>query len=184
MLPAAFGPLHAMPALRLNVFGDFTYTIETIIQARLGNLRVLSVPVRVNGPTRPSRLFRSNLGYICRAALTVINVFAIYRPVRLFFVTAGLFAALAMLLGGRYFVFMLEGEGAGHVQSVIVFAILALCGVFMAAIGIIAHLQGINRRLLEEIRYLLRKNKPPCNHDPTSVAETEGVPLIGTHSGL
>ena len=157
--PSGFRAMTREAALRLNVFGDFTYTIETIIQAGLSNLRIVSVPIRVNGPTRPSRLFRSNLGYICRSMLTMATVYTIYRPTRIFGVlSTGLFAA-GFALGIRYMNFMRIGEGRGHVQSSVACATLILSGVFMASIGVVAHLLSINRRLLEEIRYLERRGR-------------------------
>jgi hypothetical protein len=117
------------------------------------------VPVRVNGPTRSSRLFRNNLGYVWQAVLSMVRAYAIYRPGWIFGVMAFLFLIAAVLLGGRYLMLMMEGEGQRHVQSVIACATLTLCGVFMGALGIVAHLLCINRRLLEEIRYVLRAEK-------------------------
>jgi len=141
-------------ALRLNVFNSYTYTLETLIQAGLSNLRVANVPIRVNGPTRPSRLIKSVSGYIRRGVITMFNTYLIYKPVEVFgflalaFLTPGLFLAI------RYIFFMLAGSGHGHVQSVVAAGALIICGIFMAAIGIVGHLLAINRRLLEELRYL------------------------------
>ncbi len=143
-------------ALRLNVFGDFTYTIETVIQARWSNLRITSVPIRANSPTRPSRLVKSNAHYVYRTVRTMLGVYAIYRPTHIFTVLAICFVAPGVILALRYFYLWGIGQGQGHIQSVIACAVLVLCGVFMAAIGMVAHLLGINRRLLEEIRYLAR----------------------------
>lgn len=154
--PSGFRALSRHAALRLNVFGDFTYTIETAIQAGLSNLRVVSIPVQVNPPTRPSRLFRSNLSYVCRCAITIAAVYAIYRPVHLFGALALALFAPGLFLGGRFLYLFATGEGGGHVQSLIACAILMLSGVFMSAVGVIAHLQKINRRLLEELRFLAR----------------------------
>ncbi|HYH64438.1 MAG TPA: glycosyltransferase family 2 protein [Urbifossiella sp.] len=154
--PSGFRAISRHAALRLNVFGDFTYTIETAIQAGLSNFRVVSVPVQVNPPTRPSRLFRSNLYYVCRCAVTIAAVYLIYRPVHLFGALALAFFAPGLFLGGRFLYLTAVGEGGGHVQSLIACAILVLSGVFMAAVGVIAHLQKINRQLLEELRFLAR----------------------------
>ncbi|MCI0459393.1 MAG: glycosyltransferase family 2 protein, partial [Gemmataceae bacterium] len=143
-------------ALRLNVFGDFTYTIETVIQARWSNLRIASVPIRANGPTRPSRLVKSNAHYVYRAVRTILGVYAIYRPTHIFTLLAAGCVVPAAVLALRYGYYWGIGEGQGHLQSVIGLAVLLMCGVFMAAIGVVAHLQAINRRLLEELRYLAR----------------------------
>jgi glycosyltransferase involved in cell wall biosynthesis len=158
---SGFRAISRHAALRLNVFNSFTYTIETIIQAGLSNLRVVSVPVHVNDPVRSSRLFRSNLAYIWRSVVTMLSVYLTYRPTRLFSVLALLFFLPGWTLGARYLVFMIRGEGAGHIQSVILSGALVVCGVLISAIGITAHLQGINRRLLEEIRCFLRSHPPP-----------------------
>ena len=178
--PSGFRAMTRDTALRLNVFGRFTYTIETIIQAGLSNLRIVNIPVRVNGPTRPSRLFRSNLGYIRRSIHTMLSVYLIYRPVQIFSVLSAGFLAPALTLGLRYIYLMTLGEGKGHIQSVIACAVLMLCGVFMAAIGIVAHLQSINRRLLEEIRYLERSRRFGFSDDRLGEAASLS-PRNGSH---
>jgi glycosyltransferase involved in cell wall biosynthesis len=161
---SGFRAMNRHAALRLNVFDDFTYTIETIIQAGASNLRILSVAVQVNGPVRPSRLFRSNLYYVWRSVLTVASVYTIYRPTQIFGVMSLAFLLPALALGLRYLLLMTAGEGSGHVHSLIACSILAVGGVFMAVIGIVAHLQKINRRLLEELRYLLRSERLEKSH--------------------
>ncbi len=155
--PSGFRAMTRDAAMRLNVFSGFSYTIETIIQAGLSNLRIVNVPITVNGPTRPSRLFRSNLSYIRRSFLTMLSVYLIYRPTHLFGALAAVFLVPGFLLGLRYLFLMMVGQGTGHVQSVVACGILILCGVFMAAIGVVAYLLSFNRGLLEEIRYLDRK---------------------------
>jgi glycosyltransferase involved in cell wall biosynthesis len=157
--PCGFRALTCDAALRLNVFGDFTYTLETIIQAHWSNLRIVSVPIRVHEPTRPSRLFRSNLGYGGRALWTLGNVYVIYRPTRIFSLLALGFLTPGIALVLVYLYLWMTGQGTGHVKLVLASAVLALCAVFMGAVGIVAHLQSINRRLLEELRYLARARR-------------------------
>ncbi|HXG09232.1 MAG TPA: glycosyltransferase family 2 protein [Gemmataceae bacterium] len=157
--PCGFRALTRDAALRLNVFGDFTYTLETIIQAHWSNLRLVSVPIRVNAPTRPSRLFRSNLGCVWRALGSVVNAYVIYRPIRIFSLLALGFFIPGIALVLCYLCLWMTGEGTGHVKLVLAAAVLALCAVFLGAVGIIAHLQSINRRLLEELRYLARARR-------------------------
>jgi glycosyltransferase involved in cell wall biosynthesis len=162
--PSGFRAMTREAALRLNVFSGFSYTIETIIQAGLSNLRIVNVPVRVNGPTRPSRLFKGNLSYIRRSVLTMLSVYLIYRPTHLFGSLSVGFLVPGLLLGVRYLILMAMGQGQGHVQSVIACAVLVLCGVFMGAIGVVAYLQSINRRLMEELRYLARTKRSEEDH--------------------
>jgi len=148
-------------AMRLNVFNSYTGSLETLIQAGRSNLRVACVPIRVNGPTRPSRLMRSNFHYIRRNGLAMLATYMIYRPVQVF----GLLASLMLLPGGalalRYLWFMARGEGSGHVQSVIASGVLAICGFLMIGLAVLGHLLAINRRLLEELRYQQRKAAAP-----------------------
>jgi len=174
--PSGFRAVTADTALRLNVFSGFTYTIETIIQAGLSNLRVVSVPIRVNGPTRPSRLFQSTVGYVFRNVMTMLSAYGVYRPTTVF----GLFAVLFFLAGGylavRWYVLTQLGIGHGHVQSVIASGVLGMCALFMFCLGVVAHLLGINRRLLEEIRYLehsrRRETRHPGNADSAGPASS------------
>ena len=163
--PSGFRAMTRDAALRLNVFSGFSYTIETIVQSGLCNLRIVSVPVRVNETLRPSRLFKSNASYVYRSILTMLSVYIIYRPARIFGSLAAAFLAVGLALGIRYLVLMLLGEGTGHVQSVIACGVFLLCGVFMAAMGVVAHLLSINRRLLEELRYLARSRGREKLHD-------------------
>jgi len=152
--PSGFRAITRDAAMRLNVFSRYTYTLETIIQAGHSNLRILDVPIRVNGPTRPSRLVRSIPSYVRRSILDLLATYLIYHPTRIFNTLGILFLAPAFLLAARYLYYAAVGEGTGHVQSVIASGVLAMCGVFMLAIGIVAHLLAVNRRLLEEVRYL------------------------------
>ncbi len=152
--PSGFRALTRDAALRLNVFSRYTYTLETIIQAGHSNLRIVDVPVRVNAPTRPSRLIRSIPAYVRRSVLDLLATYLIYHPTRIFNALALLFLTPAFVLAVRYLYYVAVGEGTGHVQSVIASGVLAVCGVFMMAIGIVAHLLAVNRRLLEEVRYL------------------------------
>ncbi|HXV75169.1 MAG TPA: glycosyltransferase family 2 protein [Candidatus Polarisedimenticolaceae bacterium] len=155
--PSGFRAMTRDAALRLNVFTGYTYTLETIIQAGLSNLRVANVPVAVNEPTRPSRLIRSTPQYVWRSIRTLFSAYLIYRPIRLFAGLSLLFLAPGFALALRYLYFVSIGEGRGHVQSVIVGGALVVCGVFMLAIATVAHLLSINRKLLEELSYLERE---------------------------
>lgn len=157
--PSGFRAISRDAAMRLSSFGIFTYTLETLIQAGLSNLRVVSVPIGVNKPTRPSRLFRSQSSYIVRSITTILRTYVIYKPTTLFNVLAIIFGSLAALLSVRYLYFRVIGEGDGHVQSVIIAGVFAVCTVFMVSLGVTAHLLGINRRMLEEIRYRMRVNE-------------------------
>jgi glycosyltransferase involved in cell wall biosynthesis len=143
-------------ALRIHVFSSFTYTLETLLQARACNLRVVGVAVQVNSPTRPSRLFRSDFGYIIKSVLTLAAVYTIYRPARVFGGSAALCLSAGLVLSLRYLILVISGEGRGHVQSVIAAGVLALASLIFCIAGLLAHLLAVNRRLLEEICFRAR----------------------------
>lgn len=140
-------------ACRLNVFGTYTYTLETIIQAGLEALRVVDVPIRINGPTRPSRLIRSIPAYVARSGWTMITLCILYRPAMLFGIIGLGCLLTAVLLAGWYACWAIAGEGAGHVHSVIASGALATAGILSIAAGILAYLSSINRRILSELMY-------------------------------
>ncbi|GAB4220333.1 MAG: glycosyltransferase family 2 protein [Acidobacteriota bacterium] len=139
-------------ALRLNVFSSYTYTLETLIQAGLTNMRVVSVPVRTNTPLRESRLIRSIPSYIRRSLLTMLRIFVVYKPLR-FFVWAGatVFGA-GFLIGLRFVYYWAVGEGGGKTQSLILAAVLLLMGFQLGIAGLLSDLIATNRRILEEIQ--------------------------------
>lgn len=154
--PSGFRAISRTAAKRLHVFGEYTYTIETVIQAGQKGMRVVSVPVRVNGELRPSRLIKSIPQYVWRSLSTITRIFILYRPLRFFtYLAAGVFGA-GLLLSLRYIYLVGQGEGAGHVQSVVVAAMLLGSGTFMFLIGIVADLIATNRKLIEEVEWRLR----------------------------
>jgi len=143
-------------AMRLNVFSDYTYTLETLVQAGSMALRVVSVPIRTNPPTRPSRLVDGPLSYVVRSALTLAWVFVLYRPLVFFgWISAGLLAG-GVLIGLRFLYLYVSRGGAGHVQSLILGAVLLIFGFQMAAVALVAHLIAINRRLAEQTQLYWR----------------------------
>ena len=144
-------------ALHINVVSDYSYTLETIIQAGKHRLALGHVPVRTNPKLRESRLFRSLPSYLRRSAETIVRIYTMYEPLRVF-VAAG----VALLLGGlllslRYISFVFQGEGTGHVQSVIVAAVLFIAGFQIILIGLLADLIAVNRRLSEDILLRIKR---------------------------
>lgn len=146
-------------ALQINVFDNYTYTLETIIQAKAKGLKIVSVPIRVNPELRKSRLIKNVFDYIKRSSFTMMRMFIVYRPFR-FFATVGLlFLTPGVILGGRFLYYYLNHHGAGHIQSLILASILILTGVQVGLIAILADLLSINRKLLEDIQTRLKQNK-------------------------
>ena len=150
--PSGFRAMHAEAALRLCVFNDYTYTLETIIQAGRKNIAIASVPIAVNGATRPSRLVRSIPAYVRRSLLTIVRIFILYKPLRFFLYLGTAFLLPGLAIGLRFLLKYLEGGGAGHIQSLILAAVLLVTAVVVYASGILADLVAANRVLLEEIR--------------------------------
>lgn len=155
--PSGFRAYSREAALRLNVINEYTYTLETIIQAGHNKIAVTSVPIRTNPETRQSRLFKSIWAYMRRSATVIIRAFMMYKPLR-FFITCGIFIFLfGTSLGIRFLFFFIIGLGEGHVQSLILAAVLILIGVQTIIVGLQADIIAANRKILEDIQYRVRK---------------------------
>ena len=155
--PSGFRAISRDAAQQLIVFNNYTYTLETIIQAGQRGIPIMSVPIRVNGDLRPSRLVKSIPSYLRRSIATIIRIFVIYRPFRFFGTIGAVLFALGTLIGLRYLWFFLEGSGEGHVQSLILGSILLGMGFQTILIAFVADLLAANRRLMEEVRYAQKK---------------------------
>ncbi len=144
-------------ALRLVVLSSFTYTLETLIQAGYKGLTVMQVPVRVNAPTRPSRLFRSIPQYLQRSVNTITRAYLLFRPLRVLGTLGLLIFAAGLFLLGRflYFYFTISGP-TGHVQSLLVGGVVVLLGFQVIIIALISDLVAANRRLLEDVLYRIK----------------------------
>jgi glycosyltransferase involved in cell wall biosynthesis len=154
-------------ALRLNILGDYTYTLETLIQAGARRMRVVFVPIRTNAATRESRLIRSIPSFLSISVVTILRFYTMYRPLRVFG-TAGLALALGGLaLGLRFLVFYLNGRGSGHVQSLILAAILTIVGFLTGLVGLVADAVANSRKIHEEILYRLRRGETDRARDGT-----------------
>lgn len=151
--PSGFRAYSREAAMRLNVVNEYTYTLETLIQSGMNKTAIISVPIRTNPELRESRLFRSMYGYIERSAGVIIRSYMMYRPLSFFFVLSAIIFSLGVGLGIR---FLLLGEG-GHIQSLILAAILILLGSSVFFIGLQADLIAANRKILEEIQYHVRR---------------------------
>ncbi|MCC5023801.1 MAG: glycosyltransferase family 2 protein [Candidatus Synoicihabitans palmerolidicus] len=155
--PSGFRAFTRAAAQRLNLFSSYTYTLATIIQAGQNDMAVKSVPIRVNGPQRPSRLVKSMGSYVKRSMVTMLRIFMIYRPVTYFFSVAGVIGDLGLLGGLRFLYFFAIGEGNGHVQSVVFSALLIGSGLLMVVLGLLADLISVNRRLLEKANWRMAR---------------------------
>ena len=150
--PSGFRAIHRDAAMRLCVFGNYTYTLETIIQAGRKNIPITSVPVRVNPVLRPSRLVKSKTSYVYLSVLSILRIFVLYKPLRFFLLTGTLFMVPGTMLGIRFIYLYATGDGSGHVQSLILAAVLILTAIIIYAVGLLSDLTAANRALLEEVR--------------------------------
>ena len=144
-------------ALRLTVLSEYTYTLETLIQAGARRMALVYVPIRTNPQTRQSRLIRNIPSFLGISVVTILRFYTMYRPLRVFLTTGGVLIAGAMGLGLRFLFFFLQGGGTGKVQSLILAAILAIVGFQVCMVGLIADSVRLNRRTLEEILYRMRR---------------------------
>jgi glycosyltransferase involved in cell wall biosynthesis len=155
--PSGFRAMTRDAALRLNVFNTYTYTLETIIQAGQKNMSIMAVPIQVNGDLRPSRLMKSIPSYIKRSISTIVRIFVVYRPFRFFMSIGLLLFAIGVLLGIRFLVLMFLDSSNGHVQSLILASVLLGMGFQTMILAFVADLLSVNRKLLEDVQYRIRK---------------------------
>ena len=140
--------------MRMHVFNDYTYTLETVIQAGRKNMVVASVPVRVNADIRPSRLIKSVPRYIRKSVFTMLRIFVVYRPFRFFMAVGGTVFGVGVLLGLRFLALLIfRSGGSGHVQSLILASILLGIGFQAMLTAFLADLLAVNRTLLEDIEF-------------------------------
>lgn len=146
-------------ALRLNVFSSYTYTLETLIQAGLSNMRVVSVPIRTNAPLRESRLIRNVPAYIQRSILTMLRIFVVYKPMRFFAAVGAIVFSVGVVIGVRFLYYLVLGLGEGKIQSLILAAVLLLMGFQLGIAGLLSDLIATNRRILEELQVEARSRQ-------------------------
>jgi glycosyltransferase involved in cell wall biosynthesis len=157
--PSGFRAMSREAALRLNVFNDYTYTLETIIQAGQKNMAIVSVPVRVNEDLRPSRLVKNIPSYVQKSIITIIRIFVVYKPFRFFMAFGLLLFFSGFVIGLRFLYYFFRDGGAGHIQSLIFASILLGIGFQTMLVAFLADLLAVNRRLMEDVQFRLRKSE-------------------------
>ncbi len=143
-------------AQRLNVVSEYTYTLETIIQAGKKRMAIQQVPISAR-VTRPSRLISSTWNYVKQSAATIVRIYTMYEPLKIFSYIGAIFLVAGLFLSGRYLYFVWAGEGQGHVQSVVLAVALLIVGFMIILIGFVADIMASVRRLLEEVLYRQRR---------------------------
>jgi glycosyltransferase involved in cell wall biosynthesis len=174
-------------ALQMQVVSKFTYTLETIIQAGKVLVATDHVPIRTNEKTRESRLFPSMWSYVRRNAVSIFRVYSLYEPLRVFMIAAGIVALPAAVIWARFLWFFFNGEGTGHIQSLILGSTLMIIAVQFVALGVIADILAASRtiqhRTLERVRRVeLTLGVEPSHYEPG--AEQSGqAPTTGAAAG-
>lgn len=155
---SGFRALSREMALRTLVLSSYSYTLETIIQAGAHQIPVAFVPVRTNPKTRPSRLMRSTRHYLRHSVPTIIRAYAMYQPLRAFFLIGSVFIVAGIIPAARFLILRyLLGQGSGNIQSLILSAVLLIVGVQIYLIGLLADLIAFNRKMLEDQNYRLKR---------------------------
>ena len=155
--PSGFRAMTRAAAMQLNVFSEYTYTLETIIQAGQKGMAITSVPIRTNGFLRPSRLMKSMRAYIQRSILTILRIFITYKPLRFFLWLGAVPFAAGTLIGIRWLILFFDDPTRARTPSLILAAILILIGVQMWGLGLVADIIAVNRKLLEEIQVRVKR---------------------------
>ncbi len=150
--PSGFRAMSRECAMQLNVYNNYTYTLETIIQAGQKNMAITSVPIRTNEDLRPSRLLSSIPNYIKKSVVTIIRISVVYKSFQFFMTIAAILFGLGFLLGLRFLYYYFTGDGDGHMQSVVLAGVLMGMGFQTGLIAFVADLLSVNRKLLEEIK--------------------------------
>lgn len=146
-------------AMEMHVFNGYTYTLETIIQAGQKDMAIMDVPIRINEKLRPSRLIKNIPDYLQKSSLTIVRIFMTYQPFTFFAIPGSICFFLGTLIGIRFLYYYAISGGSGHIQSLILTAILISLGGFLVITGLIADLVSVNRKLLERIDLQIQKIK-------------------------
>lgn len=155
--PSGFRAYSREAALRLNVTNEYTYTLETIVQAGRNKIAQTSVPIRTNGELRPSRLFNSMMGYVKKSMVTILRAYIMYSPLKTFSIIATIPFLIGLAIDIRYLIFFFNSDGAGHMQSLMLGSTLMMMGFMTFVIGLLSDITAKNRKLLEDIQYHVRK---------------------------
>lgn len=156
--PSGFRAFSREAALQLNVFNNYTYTLETIIQAGQKGIAITSVPIRTNSVSRPSRLVKSIPSYVVRSLFTILRIFMLYKPLRFFLLAGSVPFSLGVILGIRWLIFFVAGSERTRIPSLILAAILILIGFQLWMFGLVADLMSANRKLVEEVQLRMRRS--------------------------
>ncbi len=144
-------------AMRLNVLSEYSYTLETLIDAGRSKTAIVNVPIGTNDELRESRLFKSMWGYMKKSGATIMRTYSMYRPLKVFLTAGSLALLFGFLVGLRFVFFYMRGQGGGHIQSLILSAILIITGIQMGMFGLLADAIAANRKINNELLYRIKR---------------------------
>ena len=163
-------------ALRMTIVSEFSYTLESIIQAGKKRMAIAHVPIEVNARTRESRLFDSVFSYIKKSGATIVRIYAMYEPLKVFTYFGLTVFGAGFLLGLRLVYYYFKFEAGRHLPSAIAAAVLMIVGFMVLVIGLVADLISANRKLLEDLLYRVRTLElPPEERDRERPAVTHNA---------
>lgn len=154
---SGFRAYNRTAAMRLNVLSEYSYTLETLIEAGRSKIAIGNVSIGTNEMLRESRLFKSMWGYMKRSGSTIIRTYSMYRPLKIFLAISAFSLGLGSLAGLRFLYFYSMGEGDGHIQSLILTAILIITGFQMGVFGLLADAVAANRKINNELLFRMKR---------------------------
>lgn len=155
--PSGFRAMSREAAMRMNVVNDYTYTLETIVQAGREKMAIASVPIHTNEELRPSRLFKSIWSYVKKSMLTIIRAYMMYKPLKCFSFLCLPSTLVGIAIGIRFLAYLAAGRGDGHIQSLILACTLVVIGFLTLMIGLVGDVIAANRKLLQDTQYHARR---------------------------
>jgi len=155
--PSGFRAYSRKAAMRVNVHNEYTYTLETIVQAGRNKMAITSVPIQTNPELRKSRLMHSTFDYVKKSVLTILRAVLMYKPLKIFFLLGGCAMSGGIAIGVRFLFYYFQGNGSGHIQSLILATMLIIIGSLTIVTGLQADIISANRKLLEDIQYRVKK---------------------------
>lgn len=155
--PSGFRAYSRRAAMRVNVHNEYTYTLETIVQAGRNKMAITSIPVHTNSELRSSRLMNSTASYIKKSMLTILRAVLMYKPMKVFTLISSVFILIGAMIGVRFLVFYFSGNGQGHVQSLILAIMMIIIGFQTFVTGLQADIISANRKLLEDVQFRVKK---------------------------
>jgi glycosyltransferase involved in cell wall biosynthesis len=176
--PSGFRAFSREAALRTNVINEYTYTLETIVQAGKNKMSIISVPISTNPELRKSRLFKSTSNYVKKSVITIIRSFLMYRPMKFFFFLGIVPILIGVAIGVRFLINFWMGNSVGYIQSLILGSTLIILGFITMVIGFQADVIAANRKILEEIQYKIRKMDCKIYENDQLIANTENNQVL------